>query len=60
MRIFLGSQVEKEYILILQRADGVIRALKRTLSKAHYLSLKQLEGMKKEGTNYRVIEIKEL
>ena len=60
MKIYLGSQVEKEFILVIQRSDGVIRAHKRTLSKAHYLSLKQLEGMKREGTDYRIIEIKEL
>ena len=60
MKIYLGSQVEKEFILVIQRSDGVIRAHKRRLSMAHYLSLKQLEGMEKQGTDYRIIEIKEL
>ena len=60
MKVFLGSQKEREYILVIQRNDGVIRANKRRLTRAHYLSLKQLEGMKREGTDYRIIEIKEL
>ena len=60
MKIYLGSVKLKKYILIIKRNDGVIRAHERELTRAKYLSLKQLEGMKKEGTNYSVVSISEL
>ena len=60
MKVFLGSQVENQYVIIIQRNDGVTRANIRSLTKSHYLSLKAIEGMKREGTNYRILEIKEL